>query len=212
MNTTIKDRLKQFIKSQGIRQVAFEKEIGLSNGYVNNIRQSIQPDKLERIVLKYPQLNSGWLMTGQGGMLHDSGNAYSRIGDELTFVPLLPIAAQGGSLNDFVVSVKDTDCEKVVSPIRGADFAITVAGDSMAPEFPSGAQILIKRINERAFIDWGKTYVLDTCNGTVIKKVFPSGDTGKVKCVSINPDYPPFEVGLEDIYGMYRVLLCMSIK
>jgi phage repressor protein C with HTH and peptisase S24 domain len=100
----------------------------------------------------------------------------------------------------------------VVSPIKGADFAITVAGDSMAPEFPSGAQILIKRINERAFIDWGKTYVLDTCNGTVIKKVFPAGDTGKVKCVSINPDYPPFEIDLADIYGMYRVLLCMSIK
>ena len=82
----------------------------------------------------------------------------------------------------------------------------------MAPEYPAGSQIFIKKINERAFIDWGKVYVLDTCNGSVIKRVFPADDPGKVKCVSINPDYPPFEVAYEDIYGMYRVLLCMSIK
>ncbi|MDR0660069.1 MAG: hypothetical protein LBG19_04550 [Prevotellaceae bacterium] len=48
-----------------------------------------------------------------------------------TYVPLLPISAQGGSLNDFIVSVKDRDCERIVSPIKGADFAMTVAGDSM---------------------------------------------------------------------------------
>ncbi len=63
------------------------------------------------------------------------------------FVPLLPISAQGGSLNDFMVSVKDSECERVVSPVKGADFAITVAGDSMSPEYPSGSQIFIKKIN-----------------------------------------------------------------
>jgi DNA-binding XRE family transcriptional regulator len=103
------------------------------------------------------------------------------------FVPLLPISAQGGSLNDFMVSVKDSECERVVSPVKGADFAITVAGDSMSPEYPSGSQIFIKKINENAFIDWGKVYVLDTCNGTVIKRIFPAEDNNprKIKCVSV---------------------------
>lgn len=131
-----------------------------------------------------------------------------------TYVPLLPISAQGGSLNDFIVSVKDSDCEQIISPIKGADFAMTVAGDSMAPEYPSGSQILIKKINEKAFIDWGKVYVLDTCNGSVIKKIMPADDKNpsKIKCVSINQDYPPFEISLEDVYGIYRVLLSMSVK
>lgn len=130
------------------------------------------------------------------------------------FVPLLPISAQGGSLNDFMVSVKDSECERVVSPVKGADFAITVAGDSMSPEYPSGSQIFIKKINENAFIDWGKVYVLDTCNGTVIKRIFPAEDNNprKIKCVSINPEYPPFEVSLDNVFGIYRVLLCMSVK
>ncbi|GHT46581.1 transcriptional regulator [Bacteroidia bacterium] len=69
MKTTVKERLKEFINSLGIGQGAFERGVGLSNGYVNNIRVSIQPDKLQKIALKYPQLNTGWLMTGEGEML-----------------------------------------------------------------------------------------------------------------------------------------------
>jgi transcriptional regulator with XRE-family HTH domain len=68
MKTTVKERLKDFIKSKGIGQAAFEKAVGLSNGYVNNIRQSIQPDTLLRISQCYPELNINWLMTGEGVM------------------------------------------------------------------------------------------------------------------------------------------------
>jgi phage repressor protein C with HTH and peptisase S24 domain len=130
--------------------------------------------------------------------------------DDIIYIPLFPIAAQGGSLNDFIVSVKDSDCERIISPIKGADFAITVAGDSMSPEYPNGAQILIKKIDEKVFIDWGKVYVLDTCNGSVIKILAPSEREGYVKCFSINPDpkYASFEIAFEYIYGIYRVMLC----
>lgn len=164
--------------------------------------------------------STDWLETGEGNMLTGDNEAETPEYRATSHhhpahtVPLLPIAAQGGSLNDFIVSVRENDCENVISPIKGADFAMPVSGDSMAPEYPNGSQILIKRINERAFIDWGKVYVLDTCNGSVIKRVFPADDKApnKVKCVSINPEYPPFEVAFEDIYGVYRVLLCMSVK
>ena len=144
----------------------------------------------------------------------DAGRASIESKQEAQLVPLLPIAAQGGNLNDFVVSVKEGSCEYIVSPIKEADFAMTINGDSMAPEYPNGSKIYIKRINEKAFIEWGKAYVLDTCNGSVVKCVIPSDREGYLKCISINPDpkYAPFEVALSDIFGMYRVLLCMSIK
>ena len=60
---TVKERLILFIKHLGISQRAFEQSVGLSNGYVNNIRKSIQPDKVQKIAQKYPDLNTGWLMT-----------------------------------------------------------------------------------------------------------------------------------------------------
>ena len=135
--------------------------------------------------------------------------------DNTNTIMLLPISAIGGKLNDFLVSVKESDCERIISPIKGADFAMTVAGDSMSPEYPNGSQIFIKKINEKDFIEWGKVYVLDTSNGTVIKIVNRSETEGYIKCTAINIDqkrYEPFEIPLTSVFGMYRVMLCMSIK
>lgn len=136
-------------------------------------------------------------------------------GENRYTIPLLPLSAQGGSLNDFVTSVHDYQCEKVISPISGAQMAITVSGDSMAPEFPNGSQVLVKKIDEKIFIEWGRVYVLDTANGVVIKELEPStkGDE-YIKCVSLNEDprYAPFDVCLDSVYGIYRVMLCMSTK
>ena len=134
---------------------------------------------------------------------------------EADLIPLLPISAQGGSLTEFTVQLKDNgnDWERIVSPIKNVDFAIPISGDSMAPEYPQGAKVLIKKINEKAFIEWGKVYVLDTCNGIIIKKVEPiAGEDNCVLCVSLNPNYKPFKVCFSDINGFYRVLMVMSLK
>ena len=140
--------------------------------------------------------------------------SYTHPNNGNTLIPLLPISAQGGSLNDFVSSIKDEDCEKIISPIKDATFAITISGDSMAPEYPSGSQVLIKRIDRDAFIEWGRVYVLDTCNGVVVKRLIPSERKECIKCVSDNNAliYAPFDVRMSDIYGIYRVMLSMSIK
>ena len=47
--------------------------------------------------------------------------------EERNLVPLIPILAQGGSLNDFTTSVMEYDCEKVLSPIKGVNYAMTVS-------------------------------------------------------------------------------------
>ena len=90
-------------------------------------------------------------------------------GEETLLV--IPTGARAGTLGDFADSVSAYDCERMVSPVRGADYAMQITGDSMSPEYPSGSQIIIKRINENAFIEWGKVYVLDTENGAVVKQV-----------------------------------------
>lgn len=222
----IKDRLTKFLEYKGYGQLKFENTAGLGRGFVNKVGFNINAKSLEKIAKAYPELNIDWLRSGHGAMLNygeseetlytpkEEHIQTTESEDTAKWVLLLPVSAQGGSLNDFVVSVKESDCEKVVSPIRGVDFAMTVSGDSMSPEYPNGSRIFIKKINERAFIEWGKVYVLDTCNGTVIKILVPAEKEGYVKCVSINQDpiFAPFEVAFEDIYGVYKVLLCMSVK
>ena len=216
--------IRHLIKSD---LIANQKELGKKMGYNNpsafsqvingkTSEPKLFMKKLKEIV---PELNLSWLELGEGSMLNTDSPVPTAVrtpaGEvDATKVLLLPVSAQGGSLNDFVVSVKENDCEKVVSPIRSVDFAMTVSGDSMAPEYPNGSRIFVKKINEKAFIEWGKVYVLDTCNGTIIKILAPSEKDNCVRCVSINPDplYAPFDVAMNDIYGVYKVLLCMSIK
>ena len=127
-------------------------------------------------------------------------------------VLVIPTGAMGGTLADFADSVSAYDCERMVTPIKGADYAIQVTGDSMSPEYPSGSMILIKKINEKAFIEWGKTYVLDTENGAVIKTIRKTDDPGVIECVSLNPAYQPFTMETKYINGWYRVLMVLSLK
>lgn len=128
-------------------------------------------------------------------------------------VPLIPVEAHAGSLAEFADAVSDYDCEMVVSPVRGASFAIQVTGDSMAPAYPSGAKIICQRINETAFIEWGRVYLLDTVNGAILKQVRKSERPECVTCWSLNPspEYQPFEVECQHIRAWYRVLLIMSL-
>lgn len=91
-NETIKERLISFIKYLQIGQGKFESQCGLANGYVNNIRRSITPEKLQQIALQFPDLNTGWLMTGEGEMLRSrvsqtshGNNSPNIAGDNNTF-------------------------------------------------------------------------------------------------------------------------------
>ncbi len=213
---TLKERLDTFLRNKNLSQAKFAEIVGLSVGFANNVKNSISTKSLTKIKMAFPDLNTTWLLTGEGEMLANNTKEIFNHSDTCNthIVPLLPLSAIGGSLNDFTMSVRKFECEQIVSPIEGVDFGITVSGESMSPEYPSGSKVLIQKINEKAFIDWGRTYVLDTCNGVVIKKLYPADDKdpSKVKCVSVNPAYPSFEVLLKDVYGVYRVLMSLALK
>ncbi len=77
---TVKQRLLTFIGWKGISVRSFETTCGLSNSYVANIRSSIQPDKVSKIAKHFPDLNTGWLLTGEGSMLR-GGISQTSCGD-----------------------------------------------------------------------------------------------------------------------------------
>jgi len=163
------------------------------------------------IQIAFPDVNPNWLLNGEGKMLKKDSNDNNNI--NYHEVPMLPISAKAGRLSDFIVSVKETDCEKIIVPIKNVDMAMNISGDSMAPEYPNGCRILLKKIKETDFIEWGRDYVLDTTNGPVFKRL-TQGSSGSVKCISLNESsiYAPFEVPYSEIFGIYRVLFSMSDK
>lgn len=144
------------------------------------------------------------------GLLKGNESAVNMMKPET--VNILPTEAMAGTLGDFALAVSEYECERMVSPIKGADFAIKIQGDSMSPEFPSGSVCLIKKVNEKAFIEWGKVYVLDTENGAVIKQIRRTDKDNVVECVSLNPAFQPFTIDCSYIKGWYRILMMISLK
>jgi phage repressor protein C with HTH and peptisase S24 domain len=200
--------LRRFRKDKGLSQKDLASILGIGQSFISQIetgKDSMPEEYYNLLTEKYGELGE-YLSCKQEEPSDQIPSAH--------LVPLLPLYAQGGPLNDFVASIRATDCEKVISPIAGADFAITITGDSMAPEYPSGSRILIKRIDEKAFIEWGRVYVLDTMNGTIVKEVRKGNSDDEVMCYSLNPDpkFQPFAVKFSNIFGFYKVMLCLSLK
>lgn len=183
----------------------------LGNGVVRNKKEFA-----EKIGLNYPGVVSA--LKGDPRYLTDSLLAKAAAVlietpppiDETLLV--IPTGARAGTLGEFADSVAEYECERVVSPVRGADYAMQITGDSMSPEYPSGSQIIIKRVNEKAFIEWGKVYVLDTENGAVVKQIRKTDNPDVVECVSLNPAYQPFTIETKNVLGWYRVLMVLALK
>lgn len=221
----IKAQLAEYMNLNGYTVNSLAREVGIDPSNLNKMIKGEQKitDKTIAKIVKVLGLNREWLLTGKGEMfeasnkdeiMHSKGvHSYDISIEYETY--LLPQSAMGGTLSGFPSDgVLLQNCEKVISPVKGVDFAISVYGESMSPEYPSGSRVLIKKINPNVFIDWGKVYVLDTSNGVIIKELHKSSKDGYVTCHSINPDpkFADFEVAISEVYGFYRVLMCLSAK
>lgn len=212
-NESVKSRLVQFLKHKGLGQARFEKSIGTSNGYVNSIRQSIQPDKLERIALTYPELNISWLMIGELGgtmlKLQEKTTGAREPADGLPLVPFDAVAGHGSPVYE------DERIENYyqVSEFKDCDFLIRVKGDSMSPHFTGGDLLACKKVVDAFFFQWGRCYVVLTrSQGAMVKRIQPSDKEGWIRCVSDNANYAPFDVPMDDIVSVALVNGSISLE
>ena len=208
----VKERLLHFLKEEGITASEFSRKMGLSPAYIASMRKSMPTEKVEKLMEVFPQLNRDWLIYGEGDMYRDMGN--SEINPhrlDRHMIPLVPAQARAGELEMYAEGYMESDCEKVYSPRTDVSLAIRVVGDSMEPVIHSGTILGIERINQKAFIPWGSHMVVSTENGTVVKMLFPSQKGEEfVEARSYNKDYPPFQIPLDTVYGIYRIICQMT--
>ena len=208
MENTVKQRLIDYIDYKKINKNRFEVEAGLSKRYVSNIEKSIQPDKIKKISLAFPDLNTGWLLTGEGEMLRTATDDSAV--DKQKALPLIPFEALAGYLSTDNEGVMVEDCERYVIPEfdrRGAEFIIRVSGSSMYPKYSNGDLLGCKKVNDVLFFQWGKIYVLDTSQGALVKRVYPHDDDAFITLVSDNKKvYPPFPIPKSDIRSLSIVV------
>lgn len=214
-NEGVKERLVAFLKYYGIGQAKFEKSIGASNGFVNNIRQSIQPDRLQKIAQLYPELNISWLLVGEalGGPMIKRREVCAEKGtDSSASLPLIPIEvfAGPGEIDYGDERVQD---HYTVTDFKDSDFLLRVKGDSMTPKYNGGDLVACRRVPDVYYLQWGRVYCIYTkSQGAMIKRLQPSERDGWIKCVSENVKYAPFDVPMEDIVSVALVNGSISLE
>ena len=223
---SVRERIKFYLKSKNITQEAFSETIGVSKGYVNAIRKSIQPDKLSLIKERYSDLNIDWLLTGEGEMISMEGkkldpnysvpsrrkdDTVTQVdSDEYMEVEYRDLSVAAGPLNRTSSGYKKT----LLVPKEydnGEYLVVRVDGPSMYDgteySIPDGANILIKRYylnNGDKLPIRGNLFVVDAKDGQALKQIVEHNtDLGYVRCHSYNPDFEDYNVPLEDIIGFY---------
>ncbi len=231
MASNFSDNLSSFLKLKGISVRAVEQQIGCSNGVISrciNKGTDISSQWVSKILEIFPDLSADWLMTGKGEMLKTDytsrqnsvpqtpiiDQTYSEIpvdiqanglGKKQTR-PRIPYEAAAGSLSIAIDSISENQCDRLplIPTFPSYDFTIIARGDSMEPNIESGDELACRFIKESAFIQWGRTHVLDTAQGIVVKRIFESKDC--ILCRSNNKDYPDILVPKNDIYHMALVV------
>lgn len=111
MEESMKQRLMRFIKSEKISQGKFERMCGMSNGYLCNIKQSIGSSKILSISKAFPQLNTEWLLTGEGSMLNEGYTTFEPVG---LATPMSPTAMTETEKENVILKAQLAEKEKMI--------------------------------------------------------------------------------------------------
>lgn len=226
----IKQKILHYLMSKGITPYEFYKSSGVTRGILTQ-NNGINEDNLARFIAYATDVNPGWLLTGEGEMLKTNGssskktspvspNHSNKITTNLEDIhtptietrPRIPFDAAAGSLSIALGSVSESDCERLplIPILPRYDFTIIARGESMEPQYMSGDELACLFIKESSFIQWGRTHVLDTAQGIVVKRIYDHGTS--ITCKSNNPDYPDFDIPKEDIYRIALVVGYLRIE
>lgn len=226
METSVKERLKSFLKESKIKGIDFCASIGVSSGFIAGMRESIQPDKLKSISIKYPDLNIGWLMTGQGEMLQQATtvqfHSNAKILENTGFmnVPLLHIRAQCGYLSGYgdseYINSLPTMPVIVDKTYHGKYMLFEAEGDSMDDNTRNalcdGDIVLGREIQRHLWEyklhinDW-YFIIIHRTKGISIKKITDHNiETGVITCHPLNDLYKDYQVSLNDVAELYNLI------
>ncbi len=219
---TINDRITSLINElyKGNKR-AFSLSVGVSPAVIENIvgkRQSSPSfDIMNKIVSSIDNINTKWLLTGQGNMLNNSYSQDNNISvisepeQELTIrklktdyfdvdkqqIPLYDIQAAAGFTLLFSNQNQQIPLDYIRIPnAPKCDGALYIRGDSMYPLLKSGDIACYKSIQTLDDIRYGEMYLLDienTSDRYLAVKYIQKSDLGNdyLRLVSENKHHDP---------------------
>lgn len=209
MLNSVKERLIAYLEYKGVNKSEFGRRIGVSSAFVTSMRKSIQPDKIALIQKAFPDLDTSWLLTGEGDMLKPEkremeGNA------EMMGRAFHASTPDEGVVNVRYFSVTPTAtfqefCDEesgepeympVIPPggerIDESSCVFQIHGESMAPGIPDHAKVLCREIRPSRWHDiTSGVIVIAYRDRFVIKRIVKNrlASEDYLIITSDNPDY-----------------------
>ena len=220
------ERMREYLDYKGITKYKFCNDLGFSNKFLDN-SSNMGTDKACKILHYYPEINSEWLLTGNGSMLKDDNtNIVIMSNDRKTVdpkyvsqeIPLYDLEAVAGLRELFSSGEPQRILDTIKIPnLPKCDGAISVTGDSMYPLLKSGDIILYKE-TEFENIFFGEMYLLSVklneWEEYITVKYVQKSDQGQeyVKLVSQNSHHQPKDIHVSKISALALIKASIRIN
>lgn len=220
------ERVREYIDYKGISKYKFCNDLGFSNKFLDN-SSNMGTDKACKILHYYPDLNSEWLLTGNGPMIKEENtsvvvmNSDRKTVDKLHAnqeIPLYDLEAVAGLRELFSSGEPQRILDTIKIPnLPKCDGAISVTGDSMYPLLKSGDIILYKE-TEFENIFFGEMYLLSVklndWEEYITVKYVQKSEQGQeyVKLVSQNSHHQPKDIHISKISALALIKASIRIN
>ncbi|WP_235832378.1 S24 family peptidase [Flavobacterium zhairuonense] len=220
------ERVREYLDYKGITKYKFCNDLGFSNKFLDN-SSNMGTDKACKILHYYPDLNSEWLLTGNGPMIKEENtsivimNNDRKTADSLHAtqeIPLYDLEAVAGLRELFSSGEPQRILDTIKIPnLPKCDGAISVTGDSMYPLLKSGDIILYKE-TEFENIFFGEMYLLSVklndWEEYITVKYVQKSDQGVeyVKLVSQNSHHQPKDIHVSKISALALIKASIRIN
>ncbi|WP_242502612.1 helix-turn-helix transcriptional regulator [Flavobacterium anhuiense] len=220
------ERMREYLDYKGISKYKFCNDLGFSNKFLDN-SSNMGTDKACKILHYYPEINSEWLLTGNGPMIkEDNTSVMIMKNDRKTAdaihvnqeIPLYDLEAVAGLRELFNSGEPQRVLDTIKIPnLPKCDGAISVTGDSMYPLLKSGDIVLYKE-TEFENIFFGEMYLLSVklndWEEYITVKYVQKSDQGQeyVKLVSQNSHHQPKDIHISKISALALIKASIRIN
>lgn len=217
---TAQERLKLFISYKGISMRKFEMAACVPVGYVKNIKYTITPDKQEKISAAFPELNLGWLTSGEGEMLRHtpSQNAQAQKSTDSHSKPIVPKYLTSQPNTD-VYKILNTDGHTMqldsmtaIPPYNNFDFYYMVRQDAMKPLYKEGDVLALAHTERGSDIIQGASMIIDTNDfGFLLRRIYDRGDYYECRIINENSSFETQKIAKTKVIRLYRIVYSIRL-
>ncbi len=203
--TTIKERIIQLVEFKKVNKERFFSKIGTTSSNFRGIAKNtpLNSTTIANIFSEFPDINLKWLITGEGSMFEGIQNI-KPVEKQVNTNNMIPLISWDNVTA--VMSGENIEGTTYFVPmLQDADFLITMRGNTMIPHYYAGDLLACKCMDITSFFQWDRTYVINSKQGVIVRKIQKGKDNDHLLLVAENSQYDVIEIEKPQLHSLALV-------